>query len=79
MERVTQKTLDQRIENLNRRMEQRGSRYRYSTEGRYGYTGLDRDSIDGKRVDTVRIGTKREVAELLHAMMVVLDDAEHRV
>ncbi len=78
MERVTSATLDARVESLNRRMESRGSIYRYAVEGRNGYTGLDRETqLNGKlgRVDTVRVGSKREIAELLHAMMVALDDA----
>ncbi len=77
-ERIARKDLDVRIESLNRRMESRGSVYRYTVEGRMGYFGLDRETrINGKmgRVDTVRTGTKREIGELLHVMMVALDDA----
>lgn len=77
-ERVTRATVDARCANVNRRMEARGSIYRYAVEGRYGYIGLDRETIiDGKmgRVDTVRTGTKREISEYLHAMMTALDDS----
>ena len=74
-ERTTLATVLDRLENLNRRMECRGSRYRYSVEGRYGYLGLDRETVDGGRVDTVRTGSKREIAELLWVMTVALDDA----
>ncbi len=77
-ERITRANLEESIANLNRRMESRGSIYRYSVEGRNGYTGLDRETRIGDtlgRVDTVRAGTKRDIYELLHAMQVVLDDA----
>ncbi len=92
-ERITKSTLETRIENLNRRMETRGSKYRYQVQGRNGYTGLDRyyrdpeatinlpDSVPGRGYgwachDTVYIGTKREIAEVLHVMMVALDDSQ---
>lgn len=92
MERITRKNLDERVENLNRRMESAGSKFRYQVEGRRGYTGLDRfyrdpaatislpNSVPGRGYgwvlqDTVRVGTKGEIAEFLHAMMVALDDA----
>jgi hypothetical protein len=78
MERITGEQLETRVANVNRRMEQRGSIYRYEAQGRNGYIGLDRvrpresgDTIES----TVTCGTKREVADFLHAMMVALDDA----
>ncbi len=77
-DRITRETLPRAIDGLNRRMESAGSIYRYSVEGRNGYTGLDRETRMGDtmgRVDTVRVGTKREIYELVHAMQVVLDDA----
>jgi len=40
--RTTKAVLEARVENLNRRMEQRGSKYRYQVQGRNGYTALDR-------------------------------------
>ncbi len=91
-ERITRANLEARLESLNRRMESRGSKYRYQVQGRNGYIGLDRfyrdpddtlnlpDSIPGRGAgwamhDTVRCGTKGEIGEFLHAMMVALDDA----
>jgi hypothetical protein len=51
---------------------------RYAVQGRNGYIGLDRlRVVDGRWAvqNVVTAGTKREVAEFLHAMMVALDDA----
>jgi hypothetical protein len=93
MERITRENLEQRVSNLNRRMEKRGAKYRYQVQGRNGYTGLDRfyrdpdaainlpDSVPGRGYgwamhSTVTCGTKREVGDFLHAMMVALDDSE---
>jgi hypothetical protein len=92
-ERITRANLDERVANLNRRMEHHGSTIRYQIQGRNGYIGLDRftrsedsvtswpDSVPGRGIgwdclSTVTNGTKREVADFLHAMMVVLDDVE---
>ena len=102
-ERITRANLDKRVNNLNRRMERRGSKMRYEVGGRNGYIGLDRYAPDERRamegVDTsqngwldvytqrlaelpfalvsnVMCGTMREVADFLHAGMVVLDDLE---
>jgi hypothetical protein len=94
MERITRANLEERVSNVNRRMESRGSIYRYQIEARNGYIGLDRftrneddalgmslpDSVPGRgagwiALATVTVGTKREVADFLHAMMVALDDA----
>jgi len=91
-ERITRQNVDERCANVNRRMESRGSIYRYATQGRNGYIGLDRftrdphpeinlpDSVPGRGLgwilqSTVMCGTKREVADFLHAMMIALDDA----
>ena len=75
-DRITIADVRERCENLNRRMERRGSAVRYSVERRYDYVGLDRTNIRGDVQSTVRCGSKREIGELLHAMMVALDDAE---
>lgn len=85
MERITRANVEERCANVNRRMESRGSIVRYEVEGRNGYTALDRCHVeyDATRVpdrrlitmSTVTVGTKREVADFLHAMMVALDDA----
>ena len=91
-ERITRANLELRVENVNRRMESRGSIIRYQVEGRNGYIGLDRftrdpnatinmpDSVPGRgygwiMLSNVTNGTKREVADFLHAMMVALDDS----
>lgn len=78
-DRVTKADLAERVDNLNRRMEHLGSIYRYSVESRYDYTAIDRHrASDGAMVSTVRAGlTKGEAGELLHAMMVALDDASY--
>ena len=79
MERMTRANLDERCANLNRRMEQRGSIYRYAVEGRYDYTALDRIRADGGYPvgDAILCGTNREVGDALHYMMVALDDASY--
>lgn len=76
-DRITKANLETRCENLNRRMESRGSLYRYEVEYRYDYCALDR-YIGTACQSTVRCGTKREVADFLHAMMVALDDAAYK-
>jgi hypothetical protein len=82
-ERITRANVDARCANVNRRMASRGSVYRYAVEGRNGGIGLDRcyadspdNAVPGSTiVSTVTFGTKREIADFLHAMMVALDDA----
>ncbi len=74
-DRVTKSTLETRVDNLNRRMESRGSIYRYAVQGRNSYTALDRMTREGATDSLVILGTKREIADYLHLMMVVLDDA----
>jgi hypothetical protein len=75
-ERITRAHVEERVADLNRRMAQRGSKVRYATQARNGYLGLDRYHEDGRLLDTVICGTKREVADFLHAGTVVLDDLE---
>jgi hypothetical protein len=70
---MTKENLEARLENVNRRMESRGSIIRYKLQGRNGYTGLD--AYPGCRLVTA--GTKREVGTFLHAMIVALDDADY--
>ncbi len=75
-ERITRATVDARLENLNRRLESRGSAVRWSVQGRNGYIGLDRmRASDGAMLATITVGTKREVADFLHAAMVAIDDS----
>lgn len=80
MERVTRQNVEERVANVNRRMSDRGAVVRYAAEGRNGHIGLDRIVLrDGEWVGvqaTVAVGTKREIADFLHAMMVALDDAQ---
>jgi hypothetical protein len=80
MERITREMVDTRCANLNRRMEERGSIVRYAVQGRNGYYGLDRyhNVPEWNMQSNVMCGTKREVADFLHAGMVVLDDAAYR-
>lgn len=77
-DRLTRSNLEDRVASLNGRMAARGSIYHYELEGRNGYTAIDRYAdMDGRNacMSTVRCGTKNEVGEFLHAMMVALDDA----
>ncbi len=85
-QRITRENLDARVANLNRRMESRGSIYRYSLNGRNGYTAVDRIRRDpdspnlgesGRWIthSHVTAGTKREIGDWLSAAMVALDDA----
>jgi hypothetical protein len=74
-ERITKDNLQARLHNLNRRMAQHGSAYRYFVQGRNGYTALDRVRPNGETVAFVTAGTKREIADWLSAAMVALDDA----
>jgi hypothetical protein len=85
-DRITREHVEARCANLNRRMVQRGSIVRYSIEQRNSYTAIDRHHIDPLATDVewprnwqmvshVFAGTKREVADFLHAGMTVLDDA----
>jgi hypothetical protein len=70
MERITQKTLDLRVGNVNRRLE--GTGLSVNAQSRNGWTGLD-EYRDGKVQRMITAGTKREVADFLHAMMVGID------
>lgn len=45
-DRITRQNVEDRVENVNRRMESRGSSVRYQVEGRNGYIGLDRYTRD---------------------------------
>jgi hypothetical protein len=80
-DRITKKQLDERVKNLNRRLNptltdstipfHEEARY-VQIQGRNGYTALD--EYQGLAcVRTITVGTKREVADFLHAMMVGID------
>ena len=69
-ERITQRDIDTRVGNVNRRLASTG--LSVNAQGRNGYTGLD-EYRDGKCQRTIMVGTKREVADFLHAMMVGID------
>lgn len=72
---ITHDSLEQRCENVNRRMESRSSIIRYTLEFS-DRVGILRTNEEGTIVhDAVRYGTKAEMAEFLHAMMVALDDS----
>jgi hypothetical protein len=76
MERITKETLQTRAQNVNRRL--RGDcpasvRGHYVlVEYRNGQVALD-EYNDGACLRTITVGTKREVADFLHAMMVGID------
>lgn len=78
MSRVTRENIDQRVGNLNHRMEERGSIVRYAAQGDR-YHACERGQVLKHEAwtmqSTVTTGTKREVGDFLHAMMVALDDA----
>lgn len=64
--------LDARCQNVNRRIEASGRMV--WTQSRNDYIGLDEAYIEtGAIIRTITVGTKREVAEFLHAMMVGID------
>lgn len=82
-ERITLANVRERVDNLNRRLAHHGSKYQYRVEHRYDYYALDRCLRDDPDINfatlwsTVITGcTKREIADFLHAGMVVLDDVE---
>lgn len=77
-DRITKEHLQARAANLNGRMESRGSGFRYEVSGRNGYTAIDRTYPDGTNVSFVAAGTKTEIGQYLHLMMVALDDAAYR-
>lgn len=75
-DRMTKERLRDREANVNRRLEARGSRYRWRVEHRNGGVALDRvRASDGSTVDLITAGTSREVGDYLYAAMVALDDA----
>ena len=74
MERITRENVERRLENLNARLASRHSVYRYDVQARNGHLCVDR--MSGQQVvSLVTCGTKREIADALHFMMVALDDA----
>lgn len=74
-ERITRAQVDERCANLNRRLT---NGLRVEAQGRNGYIALDeyQSEREGGRlvmVRTITAGTKREIGEFLHAMMVGID------
>ena len=79
-DRITKANIEERVANVNRRMESLGSKVRYeswSTSGRQGLFRRTADSKPGTVDSDVRFGTKNEIGEFLYAMMVALDDASN--
>lgn len=75
-DRITLANVETRVQNVNRRLESRGAPVRWAIEGRSGHIGLDRIRVsDGAALATITAGTKREIADFLHAAMVALDDS----
>ena len=67
---ITRSEVDERCANLNRRLT---NGRRVMAQGRNGYVGLDEYDEAGSLVRTITAGTKREVGDFLHAMMVGID------
>lgn len=75
-DRITHEDVEARVANVNRRIASTGRRV--VAERRNGYIGLDEYAVQGGTTElacqrTITVGTKREVAEYLHAMMVGID------
>ena len=70
-ETITRLTLDARCENLNRRLRPTGRHV--ELQNRNGYVAIDEYRGAGFCVRTITAGTKREIANFLHAMMVGMD------
>ena len=71
MERMTYDTVQKRADNVNRRL--RPNARKVVPERRNGHVGLDECRTDGAVLRTITVGTTREIAEFLHAMMVGID------
>jgi len=79
MERITKQTLHARMGNVNRRLNPGKSVEEWAHHGRYVYVefrdgavALD-EYLGTSCIRTITVGTKREVADFLHAMMVGID------
>lgn len=79
-ERITRANLDERAANVNRRLE--GTNRYVVVQGRNGYIGLDEyaerivcgdEVIPDQMIRVLTCGTKREVGDFLHAMLVGID------
>jgi len=76
MERITIDGVRERAVNVNRRLI--GSGRGVVAEQRNGYVALDEYSVTEENtfdacLRTITVGTKREIADFLHAMMVGID------
>jgi len=86
MDRITKDVLNERVRNVNRRLNPGKTPVEFDryvlTQGRNGATALDEYRREGTKMvclRTITVGTKREVAEFLHAMMVGIDLAREDV
>ncbi len=76
-ETITKQTLETRAQNVNRRLRPEGQPF--SVKGHYVYVqyqngGAELQEYDGGACQrALTFGTKREVADFLHAMMVGMD------
>jgi len=70
MDTVTRTVLEHRCTNLNRRLERSGRHVEVGL--RNGQVGLD-EYKGTACIRTITVGTKREIADFLHAMMVGID------
>ena len=74
MERITNETIAARRHNVNRRLTLAGVDRNVFTQRRNGAMGLDEmRPSDGAVVRSLAFGTKREIADFLHAMMTGMD------
>lgn len=69
-DRITVRDLETRAANVNRRIESSGRHV--EVQGRNGGYSID-EYRGGDCIRLIRAGTKREMAEFLHAMMVGID------
>jgi len=74
-ERITKHALHERAANLNRRLKASGRHIQ--AEQRNGYWALD-EYKGTACIRTITAGTKREIADFLHAMMVGIDLSQVR-
>lgn len=75
-ERITYQRVVNAAQNLNRRFLARGSSILWVPQRRNGYVAIDRYQ-GSSCLSTVRVGTSREMYEILVGAMNALDDIEH--
>jgi hypothetical protein len=76
-ERITYQRVVNAAQNLNARFLSRGSSILWVPQRRNGYVAIDRYQ-GSSCLSTVRVGTTREMYEVLYAAMNALDDVERK-